>query len=383
MADRLIQTDGSHRRQYKTSLFYDVKQFSIADVMEQVFGVELIQVGCSMTTADRCCPYCGHRDCFGVNLEGNYWHCFSCEKGGDAVAFGSLLEDIPPYTAALKIAREFGLVTDDNRPLDTLPSAPLIKRVPDVQVLSDEELTRRRRILEIIVRRCEEHLWACPDAVKYQTGRRAHREANLRQYRVGAMPRSLFLALKFEGVCSNSDLKDLGLVNEKGRSVIGDGAFVYPLFDAAGNLVGLNAKDAEGKFFGQQRKSGHVGSAPFWGMQLLADADPGTTLALLEGQNDLLTLVDHGFEGVPLATLGTLKPDQLAWLADNVDRYSIVTLFDADDGGEKSRVKLAELFGSRVQHFVPPVTGQDPDDFLRWGNGTLSDLFAEDAKWNS
>lgn len=362
------------------NLFEELKEVPVHEIFEEVLGIDLKKVGASSTTDDDECPFCGHRGCFRINNEENFFHCFSCEAGGDGVSAVSQLQDLPPYAAAMKIAEAFGVPTGDSRPWEDLPSAPVRRGKPakaaaalPYETLSPEELDRRERILADIVRRCVGALWDTESAVQYQREKRGHKEDVLRRYGVGLMPANLVTDLVRDQVCNLEDLKALGMVNERCQTLIAPGCYTYPLYNGEGRLCGIAGKDPNGLMNGQQRKDGHLGAVPFFGMQVLKDAGVGREVWVVEGQNDALSIADSGHPVVPLATLGSLKTEQLAWMAANCDKYRICTFFDNDDAGDGYRQRVSDSLGGKVEQFIPPVLKSDPDDFICQG-GDLSEL---------
>lgn len=377
MKDKQEKTRAKSTQTYpQGSIFEAVKELPIEEVLEEVFKVDLKKVGESFTTDDNECPFCGHRDCFFVNPKGGYFNCFSCGTGGDATAFGSIQQDIPPYAAALQIMQAMGGQQEDDRSPDDLPTSRGrggSQEPPEPEPLAPEELARRRVILREYVDRCAAGLWSKQWRSQYQLETRGHSESVLRTFEVGYMSGSLISSLIEDGVCVMEDLAMLGLVTERGMSLIAETCYTYPLYSEAGELVGVCSKDPNGKWFGQQRKQGRLGHAPFFGMQALRAAQPGSVVWLLEGQNDALSMKDKGVEGVVLATLGNLRAEQIAWMAANCSKFKIRTFFDNDHAGDKYRKAVAEALPGLVEQFVPPDEGQDPDDFLQDG-GDIAQL---------
>lgn len=65
------------------------------------------------------CPFPGHKDdtpSFSVNRKENYFNCFGCGEGGDAIAFVSKLFDIDMKAAAVKLANDFGIAVEERKP---------------------------------------------------------------------------------------------------------------------------------------------------------------------------------------------------------------------------------------------------------------------------
>ncbi|MCL1073032.1 phage/plasmid primase, P4 family [Shewanella dokdonensis] len=90
------------------------------------------------------------------------------------------------------------------------------------------------------------------------------------------------------------------------------------------------------------------------------------SVAIVEGEHDLLALYEHGWEGPILATNGSIGQSQLDWIAEHLHNRDVVTFFDSDTAGDKYREKLQELgLPSLIQVTIPEGQGKDIDDYLR------------------
>lgn len=358
------------------TLFELVADLPIGEVIEEVCGVPLLEVGQNALCTGSC-PFCKHNDCCRVNVAENFFYCFSCLCGGDAVTFVATYHGIPPYAAAVKIANCFNLDANAPGTWENLPVAPKAKqvKVDPFETLSVEELQRRRTILQEFVDRGVTAMWARSSAAEYQTTVRGHKEEVLRRFRVGVMTSTLIIDLIRDKVCTAEDLRALGLINEQGRSVIAPGCFTYPLYDEQGALCGVSTRDPQKKLHGQQFKEGRLGRSPFFGMQQFVGAAPGTEVLVTEGPDDGLSVIDSGYPGIVLATWGSVKTEQIAWMAKNANKYKICTMFDNDTAGDGFRERVADALNGVVEQFVPLGGGMDPDDFVRAG-GSIVELMA-------
>ena len=86
-------------------LFEACKGILAADIARQA-GLSLQQKGRRLWT---CCPLHGEKTSSLMFDEAGNWHCFGCNKGGDAVDLYSALHNIPPFEAAQAISQGAGI----------------------------------------------------------------------------------------------------------------------------------------------------------------------------------------------------------------------------------------------------------------------------------
>ena len=91
-------------------IFDEVNELSIVDVISSRIEV----VNPSSTNADALCPF--HDDhnlgSFKISKSKNLYKCFSCDATGNGIRFIAEYDHISYYQAAMKIAFEFGIITD-------------------------------------------------------------------------------------------------------------------------------------------------------------------------------------------------------------------------------------------------------------------------------
>lgn len=90
--------------------FESCKAVSAADVARQA-GISLHQKGQRLWA---CCPLHGEKTPSLMFDEGGKWHCFGCNRGGDAVDFYAAFHNIPPFEAARAIAQGAGIQNHGN-----------------------------------------------------------------------------------------------------------------------------------------------------------------------------------------------------------------------------------------------------------------------------
>lgn len=97
---------------------------SVFDVAGQVTARQVAErAGIRMRPRGRrawaCCPLHGEKTASMMFDDAGRWHCFGCNRGGDAIDLYVALNDLTPLDAARRLAGEFGITIDDTSPTET------------------------------------------------------------------------------------------------------------------------------------------------------------------------------------------------------------------------------------------------------------------------
>lgn len=374
---------------YETSplelLIQQLKAEPIDEVMELITDIPYKPLGEGTAGPDDdTCPFCGHHDCFRLKLDGesSYGYCFSCGSGGDVVALVAKLWGVSNGAAAYRLAevlQESGSFTPgEPRQLAFRFESPQ-KVVACKGIPTPTE--RQLAILEELARLTSEHMFGTNWALEYQTQTRGHSEEALRAFRVGYLtqrPSALLFRSKLKP--TNAELMELGLLNSKGRDLLIAGLYLYPHVDRLGRVCRFSQKDPKRDWEAQQSSRGYLGDITFFGEHTLADIQEEDPIALVEGENDLLSLFDAGWKGGILGCQGGLNRRQIEWLNRECPDKRIVTFFDADEAGDSFRQRtVSGLKVAALEHYKVPA-GKDIDEYLKQG-GTLDALLVPENLW--
>lgn len=322
------------------------------------------------TSSDYCqleddvCPFCGHAGCFKIYhadpTDQNY-HCYSCEEHGDIYSFLTCYDLANnPYDAANKLlAGEIEGIT-----INTQPKAKKVK--PEKLELTEEQFLRRQELMNAACEYYFEPMIA--DKSKPLAALMEKRELSqevLFDSDIGYSQGQLWCALEAQGF-SRNEMYASGLVKE-GQSNPSDffprDVYIFPHYDEDGHLCRFTFKDPKKEKQYQMPKQFWLNDIQFYGQHLINAAG---AVAIVEGEHDLLALLNHNWEGPVLATNGQLGQEQLAWVKQNLQERDVITFFDSDAAGDKYREKLAELgLSSLTQVGLPEGQGKDIDDYLR------------------
>ncbi|HET8686530.1 MAG TPA: CHC2 zinc finger domain-containing protein [Methanosarcina sp.] len=306
------------------------------------------------------CPFCNHHDCFRIkhsagDNENSMYKCFSCGEYGDAIKWTEKRCNISAKDAALKLAKEFGIdIPNDYSPM--------------------------QEVFNLAARYYENCFWeVCnhgyPELggltpLEYQKQIRHHSEAVLKRMQVGWSDGRLMEYLSGLGF-DDELLEQSGLKARKSsKDFLPTRCFIYP-HKVKGRVSHWTFKDPSKRLAYQLPKKNSLNNYVFYNQDSVNHAD---TVVVVEGENDLISVLDTGKVSGLVATIGQLSGEQLDWLRNNCGDKNILTIFDPDDAGDKYRVKVEKLrrYFKNLAHIKPPEE-LDVDEYL-CKKGTIEEL---------
>jgi len=319
-----------------------LNQLKLIDLIEKDLGKPRQKSGRWMLWF---CPF--HPDkktpSLGANQENESWHCFGCNKGGDAITWLREYRKLS-YSDALAylgdnqkkpvhFQQEFNV--DVQRKEDTEPSEVWQKR--------------GNAFLEYAV----SQLWQNPDALAYLREKRLLGDNAIRYFCLGFNPTDLWDSPERWGL-SASGVKRVWLPKE----------FVIPCF-AEKSLwyIKIRQIDKEPKYI-------HVrGSAPaLFGTDSLCGAP---LILLTEGEFDCMLTWQLLRDIAGVATLGSAnkKLDLACWLRHLLPAEEIIAVLDNDHAGKLGAQNLAGLSAQIHPVRIPSLSpaGKDITDYVQAG----------------
>lgn len=340
-------------------MFTELKnQINFAEAAEHLLEQPLVQCGdVNAEPENKTCPFCNHRDCFRLNLETQTYKCFSasCEESGDIISLAQHMKGFDtPAEATRWLAKEYGisLPTQANNPLqdffDFAASyyADQLKSAPASAALQGKT------------------------PLQYQQEIRKHKPESLDEMKVGWSDGNLIVVAKSVGY-DDEIIKKSNLVNRSGKDFFPNGVFIYPHF-VKGRASHFTFKDPLKQREFQLPHKASLNGYIWYNSDSLSKKGP---VILVEGENDLLALLDAGWTGPALATIGTLSRTQMETFSTMLKGRDIITIFDADDAGDGYRRKVqnnAESFNSLRQIRIDGGA-KDVDEYIKAG-GNLDAL---------
>lgn len=324
------------------------------------------------------CPFHQEKSpSFNVNPGRQIFHCFGCHVGGDVIAFVMKLEGLSFIEAVRSLAAKSGV---------ELPSAT---ENPQAKADADREARRRDKLLEINELACkffEKSLEGeAGAAAREAIAKRGISERVTKAFRLGYAPDAwgaLAEHLRTAGV-SPAEAEVLGLVAPR-RS--GPGHYdkfrhrlMFPVAGPAGRVIAFSGRVLPGGVTTASKDGGdppkyvnstespvyHKGDTLYGLHEARVALRRAERAILVEGNFDLLALVERGFENV-VAPMGTaFTPSQAKILARAV--HELVLLFDGDAAGQKAAAAAFEIIrgAGLVARVAVLPGGMDPDELLR------------------
>ncbi len=327
----------------------------IERVRQETDIVELIGSYVSLKKAGRhyrgLCPFHAERSpSFYVSPERQAYHCFGCGAGGTAISFVMAFEKLDFPEAVRFLAKRLGIKVDEetnggrNQPLyDTCEKA---------------------------ARFYEQMLGKSTEAQRY-IEKRGLGKATIQRFRIGYAPCGNSLRGNLQKLGLNEQLLvNVGLVIRRDEGLIDyfRDRIMFPIFSISGKVIGFGGRvldDSEPKYLNSpDTPIFHKGENLYGIFQAKAYIRDRVPI-LVEGNFDLLSLVNHGFNNC-LAPLGTALTQEQANLIRRYNRQ-VILCYDGDEAGLKAcRRSIAVLLrvGVDPQIVILP-SGEDPDSFVQ------------------
>ena len=363
-----------------------IPQESIEKVLEATDIVDLIgsyiQLKKAGSQFKALCPFHSEKSpSFTITPSRQYYHCFGCQKGGNAISFVRDYENLPFVDAVRKLASRAGI--------------HIIEEESDPE--ADQSRRTRGRLMDIHREAAaffHELLMKDPGAAHARDymQSRGFGSAMAASWSVGWMPDNpkVFLEWARSRKFSGRELAESGLAKQKDDNNPKSGLFVrfqdrlmFPIRNEIGDVIAFSGRQLRenknsGKYINSPETPIFKKSRVFFGLDRAKKPILKEKAALLcEGQIDAICCHQLGIEHA-IATCGTACTREHARL---LKRYTnnVLVCYDADSAGlaaaEKAyRELVPEGLAVRV---VEMPAGDDPDTFLKaHGEQAFRDLLA-------
>lgn len=304
------------------------------------------------------CPFHQERTpSFVVSPERGIWHCFGCQKGGDAFNFLMEKEGIEFKDALEILAKKAGVV---------------LKKTPtkdkDIKERLFELHQKAQQYFHYIL---TEHKLG-KDALEYLK-KRGVVDKTIKEFGLGYAPlswESLALFLKKRGF-SYDEMVESGLVisSKRGGYDRFRGRVMFPLMDVRDRVLGFSGRVLRGgepKYINSPQTKIFDKSKFLFGIQLSkGEIRQKNEAILVEGEMDMILSFQSGIQNI-VASKGTALTDGQI---DLIKKYceNITLCFDADLAGDfasRRGIEMADKAGLNIR--VIPVAGvKDPADMVK------------------
>ena len=322
-----------------------------------------------------CCPF--HQEktpSFSVNPEKQFYYCFGCGAGGNALGFVMDYERMEFREAIESLAQAAGM----ELPAEEADAAPQI----DHQKPLYESMEKATRLYESLLRKHPTR----GRVVDYLKQRGLSGEI-ARDFRLGFAPEgwdNLMSTLSSEEDIEHALTAGLLIENDSGRKYdrFRD-RVIFPIVNQRGKVIAMGGRvlgDGKPKYLNSPETPLFSKSHELYGLHHIRKfAKNLSRIVVVEGYMDVIALAQFGIH-YAVATLGTSvgKP-HLEMLFRRVDQ--VVFCFDGDEAGRKAAFRgmeaaLPMMEDGRQVKFLFLPEGEDPDSVVRnKGSQHLEHLF--------
>lgn len=311
-----------------------------------------------------CCPF--HQEktpSFSVNPEKQFYYCFGCGAGGNALGFIMDYERMEFREAIESLAQAAGI----DMPAEEVDSAPQV----DNQKPLYESMERATKLYEGFLRQHKDR----GRVVDYLKRRGLSGEV-ARDFRLGFAPEgwdNLMQTLPDEASVGHALTAGLLIENDKGRKYdrFRD-RVIFPIVNQRGKVIAMGGRvlgDGKPKYLNSPETPLFSKSHELYGLHHIRKfAKNLSRIVVVEGYMDVIALAQFGIH-YAVATLGTSvgKP-HLELLFRRVEQ--VVFCFDGDAAGRKAAFRgmeaaLPMMEDGRQVKFLFLPEGEDPDTVVR------------------
>lgn len=336
---------------------------SIVDVISDYIGLKKVGIN-----HKGLCPFHNEKTpSFYVNENKRFFHCFGCGTSGDIFAFLMKHDNLSFTEAARLLAKRYGIHLPE-KPLNSLDRQRLSERESFFSINEGvAQLFHQLLLNDPRAGRAREYL-----------AQRGLGAAVIEEFCIGfapdswdtvvqhlkSPPHALSLAAKLGLIVSKSG----GQYYDRFRNRV-----LFPIWNTSRNIIGFGGRiidQGEPKYLNSPESVVYNKRQNLYGLQSAGHYIQKDGRAIIvEGYLDALTLHQAGIKNT-VAALGTALTEHQIQL---LKRYSadIITVFDADQAGEKAMARSLDPFlknGVSPRVIVLPQ-GEDPDSFVRKQGG--------------
>lgn len=337
------------------------KEVNLVELAESLFRTSYRPIGDNtFAPEDKQCHFCGHKDCLRIKQEEDseegfseaFYHCFSCGVHGDAITLTQAAKELEtPMEAAKLLVKEYKLTI----PRDYSPGQEAFNLAANYyhEIFNEQKPYAELNGLT---------------PLEYQTQVRGHSPDTIKSMKIGWSDGNLLTFLESVGIAEEI-IESSGLKGKKGDFLPAK-VFIYPHV-VSGKVSHFTFKDPlkqkEWQLPNKHKMNGHS----FFNSDSIKKQGP---VIIVEGENDLGSILDYGWDHGVIACIGQISASQLEWLGLNLAGRDVITIFDSDPAGDLYRDKVSKVkgFGSIIQVKLPAV--KDVDEYIKAGGDLVEGI---------
>lgn len=308
------------------------------------------------------CPFHNEKSAsFVVSPDRQIWHCFGCNKGGDAFSFFMEYEKADFGEALKVLAARVGIkLTTSVFRSEQERKRDLIYSINHLAAQYYQYLLLEHKVGKV--------------ALEYLTETRKQPKALIKTFGVGYAPNrddSLVSYLVKKKKYDPQDIIDAGLATRRGTRLVDffRHRIIFPITDARGNAIAFSGRALDAytmpKYVNTRETPVYIKGDTVFGLYLARDAiKKQGAVIVVEGEFDVISACREGILNI-VAVKGTaLTQNQILLLKRFAAK--IVFCFDTDPAGTEAQrrsIALIEKEGVLASIVIPP-DGKDPDEVL-------------------
>lgn len=317
------------------------------------------------------CPFHSEKTpSFTVSGQKQFFHCFGCGQGGDAISFLMKRENLSYPEAIRTLAERKGIEIPGNR--------------------EETERERRKETLYGLNQLAMQYYYQqllTEELPKRYLEKRGIGYGAINHFLLGyAKDRwdGLFTFLQSKKA-SIEDALEIGLLAQSDKGKVYDrfrNRLMFPILDYRNRVIGFGGRalgDDRAKYLNSKESVLFHKGEHLYGLQNIARDGNRDGILLVEGYMDTLQLFQYGFKRT-VASLGTALTEEQAKL---LKRYGgkVYVLYDGDSAGQRATERAVDVF-SKIgieAKIISLDDGLDPDDYLRKNGADAMDLAIQNA----
>ncbi|MEE4203730.1 MAG: DNA primase, partial [Halieaceae bacterium] len=303
---------------------------------------------------------------FSVNPEKQFFYCFGCGAGGNAIGFVMDYERLEFPEAVENLAQSVGLEVPREE------SRPGERTAADSNKPLLETLEHAAQFYEYSLR----HHAEAQRAISYLKQRGLSGEI-AKRYRLGFAPPGWDNLLKTLGTdaAAQNRLTTTGMLVKNDKERVYDrfrDRIIFPIVDQRGRVIAFGGRvlgDDKPKYLNSPETPVFAKSRELYGLYQARHANRNLDrIVVVEGYMDVIALAQHGVT-YAVATLGTATSET------HLDRLyrmtpEVIFCFDGDEAGRKAAFRgleaaLPAMQDGRQARFLFLPEGEDPDTLIR------------------
>ena len=298
-----------------------------------------------------------------VHPDKEFFHCFGCGAGGDVITFTMKYNNLDYWEAVKLLADRGGVPLPEDTFFRNNNGVDKRKRLYEINKAAARFFFDRLRSDE--GRACRDYLI-----------RRGLKAQTVQKYGMGFAPNS-WSALKShmlsEGF-TEQELIDASLISRSQRNTKNTYDFfvnraMFPFIDLRGNIVGFGGRalssDDKRKYLNSKDTLVYQKNKFLFSMCFAKNAAvKDKKILLCEGNLDVISLNQAGFENA-VASCGTaLTPEQVKLISNYADE--VVICYDSDEAGQKATRKAINLLSEvgLKTNVIKMIGAKDPDEYI-------------------